>query len=263
MNRSPFRNHVLFTVMLAACAEPSAEQECAMDAQCPSENVCDAGSCVPASELEDDSGPAPADGAPETGGVEGDGPMPSCERYPDPVAIAALQEGLGEAPEPQLSATFLGLGALGTLGGTTCAPTTSDTDPATLGTNWLTCMESYDCGGCEVWAGHYEGDPDFDESWWLVARDPDPDCNRFEAFYRLLEADVVATGGGVLDGEVEGDDGVGDACSACLESCSGLSSCCTGTGCACEGACQPTECLAGLAHCCGIGSCVCTDNCPY
>ncbi len=193
-----------------------------------------------------------------------EGPAPACKAYPEPVAIAALNEALGPAPEPQLSVTFFGAGSIQTVGGAECAPFASSTDPSTLGTNWMSCFESYDCGGCEVWAGYYEGDAQYPEAWYLISRDQDAACARYDAFYQLLDPKTVASGGGALEGEVVGGDGGGgDPCGDCLSSCQGLSSCCTGTGCACESACAPKGCLPGLTMCCGIGSCICTDNCPY
>src|SRR5688572_1690446 len=81
-------------VAIGGCKSKADEGECHDDADCDEGEICDDYECV---EAEDDG----STGGP-TGGTGGD-PTPQCKAYPEPIAIAALNEGLGPAPEPQLA----------------------------------------------------------------------------------------------------------------------------------------------------------------
>jgi hypothetical protein len=236
-----------FASMLGSAGCFSGGTSCEADEDCDGEAVCTGGECVGTISPGTTSG---GSGATSTSG--GGGTTPQCAPYGVALAVAELDEALGTEPKTQFPATFTEEGFVASLDTTACQPTAGVNNPHEK-VLWMTCLDAYDCGGCEVWLGHYQGDDMNPEAWYLLG--DDTDCAQFAGFYQIKEpAQVADPGGG----------GSRDACGDCLSSCSGLPSCCTGSGCACQGACTPTGCSAGSSFCCGpYGDCICTSSCPY
>lgn len=220
---------------------PNGEQGC----ECKAGKRCDSGFVCVDSVCVEGSG----------GAGEGGGAGPTCTGYPSEIAVAELEEALGAAPKTQFPALFSAEGRITSLDTTACAPTVGLHDPHAK-VQWMTCLDAYDCGGCEIWYGYFAGDATNPESFWLVGDDAGPSqCAPFVGFYRLEAPDTVADPSG---------GSAGDPCGDCLASCQGLPSCCTGSGCACQGACAPAGCSSGSTLCCGpYGDCICSSNCPY
>jgi hypothetical protein len=189
-----------------------------------------------------------------------DGPAAVCTKYADDtVAVAGLNEALGESAATQLAVTFYNQGSLRTIDGKECTPIAGTTQPTSIG--WMTCFEAYDCG-CEMWLGYYEGDGGANPEAWYLIHDPREhagSCPAFDGFYKMGPPWI----GPSPDGH-EAQPPASDPCGACLDGCQGLSSCCTGSGCLCQGSCAPSSCSAPATMCCGpYGDCFCTPNCPY
>lgn len=184
------------------------------------------------------------------------GPEAACPAYPETVAVAVLVEAIGLSAAPQHSVTFYEMGSLRTIADIACTPTGEMLMSADG------CLEKYRCDTCEMTL--YAPSPGtMSRPWGLDSFEANPDCERFRAFYRLMDPKDVAGGGGIQDRMAVPGNATSDPCGDCLSACQGDSSCCTGSGCTCQGACEPTGCVGSLTLCCGFGGCICTDNCPY
>ena len=223
-----------------------------------------AGSCLGTGGEEDEVPDPPGEeggGADGGEGGDGGGTSPRCEAYPDALAVARLNEALGPAPATQL-ALELRDGVLERLDLLDCRQVAGEGSPADR-VGWMSCLEAYACGGCEVWLGWYEGDgADYPESWYLVSGETNPaSCDKYDGFYNVGDGSQATSESPTPD---PGGGASGDACSDCLSACSGLPGCCTGSGCMCQGSCQPAGCGSGFGYCCGsYGDCICMQNCPY
>lgn len=187
-----------------------------------------------------------------------------CPRYTAATAVAGIEEAWGEAVKVQLSVAFYPGGAIRMLDGQACRESSADTEPNDMA-GWMSCWEPYDCAGCELWLGYYEGSDELEESWYLIrprGAAGAAACDAYSAFYRILDPGQASSDVGIdappmLAGE-------SSACDDCLATCSGIQGCCTGSGCICQAACAPTGCQSPARLCCGsFGDCFCTPNCPY
>ncbi len=172
------------------------------------------------------------------------GPTVMCP-YPEDAADAILEEGLGDST---VRMYFYAGGAVRTINGTTCAPTTNGDPPPA----WIECFDTYDCGGCRLVLGN--GQVDGVRTWYLLPETPrSGTCPGLDGFYRLTDACDPSCAGRVC-----GDDGCGGTCGSC-----GSGQVCSSDGARCEDYC-PAGCMQGSV-CCGdpfcAGDCVGTPCC--